>query len=47
MSRLEENLGADSIELTPDELLEIDNGASKITVQGERYAESSLKMINR
>jgi len=45
--RLEENLGAIVIELTPDELLEIRNAASKISVSGTRYSESSQKLINR
>ena len=39
LHRLEENLGAVSVELTPDDLREIDNAASKITVQGARYPE--------
>src|SRR6185369_7721383 len=37
LHRLEENLGAISIELTPDDLREIDEAASHITVQGARY----------
>jgi aryl-alcohol dehydrogenase-like predicted oxidoreductase len=39
LERLEENIGAASIELTPDDLEEIENAASKITVQGARYPE--------
>ena len=39
LHRLEENLGAAAIELTPDDLREIDNASAKITVQGERYPE--------
>jgi aryl-alcohol dehydrogenase-like predicted oxidoreductase len=39
LSRLEENLGAVAVELTSDDLREIDNAASKITVQGARYPE--------
>src|SRR5712692_6255285 len=39
LHRLEENLGAVAIELTPDDLREIDSAASKITVQGARYPE--------
>ena len=35
--RLEENIGAAAVELTPDDLREIDSAASKITVQGARY----------
>jgi aryl-alcohol dehydrogenase-like predicted oxidoreductase len=39
LKRLEENIGAASIELTSDDLREIENAASKITVQGARYPE--------
>jgi aryl-alcohol dehydrogenase-like predicted oxidoreductase len=47
LSRLEENLGAVAIELTSDDLREIDNVASKIPVKGERYPESFQKLVNR
>src|SRR6266487_3708336 len=39
-NRLEENIGAVSVALTPDDLREIDNAASKIAVQGDRYPDS-------
>ena len=39
LERLQENVGAPDIELTPDDLREIDAAASKITVQGARYPE--------
>lgn len=39
LSRLEENIGAAAIELTPDDLGEIETAASQITVQGARYPE--------
>jgi len=39
LSRLEENIGAVEIELASDDLREIDNAASKITVLGARYPE--------
>ena len=39
LSRLEENIGAAAVELTPDDLREIESAASKITVQGARYPE--------
>ena len=39
LHRLEENIGAAAIELTQDDLREIENAASKITVQGARYPE--------
>jgi aryl-alcohol dehydrogenase-like predicted oxidoreductase len=45
--RLEENLGAANVELSPDDLREIDSAASKIHVQGERYPEAMQRMINR
>jgi aryl-alcohol dehydrogenase-like predicted oxidoreductase len=47
LSRLDENLGAAALELSSDELQEINNGASKITVQGGRYSEGAAKLINR
>jgi aryl-alcohol dehydrogenase-like predicted oxidoreductase len=39
LSRLEENIGAVAVELTSDDLREIDSAASKIQVQGARYPE--------
>src|SRR5213595_2180561 len=39
LHRLEENLGAASVELTPDDLRDIETAAAKITVQGARYSE--------
>lgn len=45
--RLEENLGAASLELTADDLREIDAAATQITVQGARYAEAQQKMVGR
>jgi aryl-alcohol dehydrogenase-like predicted oxidoreductase len=39
LHRLEENIGAASVEFTPDDLREIDRAASRITVQGARYPE--------
>jgi aryl-alcohol dehydrogenase-like predicted oxidoreductase len=47
LHRLEENIGAATIELTPDDLREIENAASKITVQGARLPEAVLKMTGR
>jgi aryl-alcohol dehydrogenase-like predicted oxidoreductase len=47
LHRLEENLGGASVELTPRDLLEIDEAASTITVHGHRYAASHQKMIDR
>ena len=45
--RLEENIAADNVELTPDDLQEIDSAASEITPEGERYSESAQRMIDR
>jgi aryl-alcohol dehydrogenase-like predicted oxidoreductase len=47
LHRLGENIGAAVIELTADDLRQIENVASKITVQGARYPENLQKMINR
>lgn len=47
LDRLEENLGAANVELTADDLLEIDNAASKITVQGARYPEHIEQLTGR
>ena len=47
LHRLEENIGATEIELTPDDLLEIDRAASRITPEGARYPESSQRMVDR
>jgi aryl-alcohol dehydrogenase-like predicted oxidoreductase len=44
LNRLEENIGAAAIELTPDDLREIDVAASKIKVEGTRYPEKLEKM---
>jgi aryl-alcohol dehydrogenase-like predicted oxidoreductase len=45
--RLEENIGATTIELTSDDLREIDSAASKITVQGARYPENLEQLTGR
>jgi len=44
LHRLDENLGALAVELTPGDLQEIDEAASKISLQGARLPESVLKM---
>lgn len=43
MERLEENIGAVAVELTSEDLHEIDSAASKITIQGARYPEELEK----
>ena len=45
--RLDENLGAASVELTPDDLREINAATTGLMVQGERYSEGSQRMIDR
>jgi aryl-alcohol dehydrogenase-like predicted oxidoreductase len=47
LHRLDENIGAAAIELTPDDLREIESAASKITLQGDRYPENLEKMTGR
>jgi aryl-alcohol dehydrogenase-like predicted oxidoreductase len=44
LSRLDENMGSVAIQLTADDLREIDNAAAKITVQGDRYPEQLQRM---
>ena len=46
-SRLEENLGAATVRLAPEELNEIRIAVEKITIQGNRYSEGSQKLVNR
>jgi aryl-alcohol dehydrogenase-like predicted oxidoreductase len=45
LHRLEENIGAATVELTTDDLLEIESAASKITMQGARYPENMEQMM--
>jgi aryl-alcohol dehydrogenase-like predicted oxidoreductase len=47
LHRLEENIGAAAVELTSEDLHEIDNAASKITVQGARYPEELQQLVGR
>lgn len=47
LQRLEENIGAAAIELTSDDLREIDSAASQITVQGARYPEHLNRLVGR
>jgi aryl-alcohol dehydrogenase-like predicted oxidoreductase len=46
LTRLEENIAAANVDLTPDDLREIDGAAAKIYIQGERYPELLEKMTN-
>jgi aryl-alcohol dehydrogenase-like predicted oxidoreductase len=47
LTRVEENIGAAAMALTPDDLREIDLAASQITVQGERYPEELERLTYR
>ena len=47
LHRLDENIGAVAVKLTPDDLRDIENAASKITVQGARYPENIERMTGR
>ena len=47
LNRLEENIGSVAVELTPDDLLDIERAASKITVHGARYPEKLEQMTGR
>jgi aryl-alcohol dehydrogenase-like predicted oxidoreductase len=47
LDRLDENIGALAVELTPGDLGDIDSAASKITVQGARYPEKLEQMTGR
>ncbi len=47
LHRLEENIGAAALELTAEDLRQIDNAASKITVQGARYPEELQRLVGR
>src|SRR5437867_3388610 len=45
--RLEENIGAASVQLSPEDLRELESAASKIAVQGARYPEHLQKLVGR
>jgi aryl-alcohol dehydrogenase-like predicted oxidoreductase len=45
--RLEENVGAGNIELTADDLRQLDDATSQINLQGARYPEQLLKLVGR
>ena len=47
LRRLEENLGAVDIELTADDVRQLESAASKIPVQGARYPEELQKLVGR
>jgi aryl-alcohol dehydrogenase-like predicted oxidoreductase len=47
LHRLEENIGAVAVELTPEELRDIDRAVKQITVQGARYPEHLQQLVGR
>jgi aryl-alcohol dehydrogenase-like predicted oxidoreductase len=47
LHRLEENMGAVNVQLSPDDLRELDTAASRIPVQGARYPEELQKLVGR
>jgi len=47
LHRLEENNGATAVELTPEDLRQLDSATSKIAVQGARYPEELQKLVGR
>lgn len=47
LNRLEENIGAAAVELSPEDLRQIGNAAAKIPVQGARYPEELQKLVGR
>jgi aryl-alcohol dehydrogenase-like predicted oxidoreductase len=47
LHRLEENLGAENVTLTSDDLREIEDATAEISVQGARYSENSQRWIDR
>jgi aryl-alcohol dehydrogenase-like predicted oxidoreductase len=47
LHRLHENVAATSIELSAEDLREIESATSKVAVQGARYSEAAQRMINR
>lgn len=47
LHRLEENIGALDVHLSPDDIRELETAASKVSVQGARYTEALQKMVGR
>ena len=47
LHRLEENIGASAVELTREDLRQLETAASKISVQGARYPEELQKLVGR
>ena len=47
LDRLEENIGAANVQLSPEDLRELEMAASKIPLQGARYPEELQKLVGR
>jgi aryl-alcohol dehydrogenase-like predicted oxidoreductase len=47
LERLDENIGAVNVELTPDDLREINSALSGMTIQGDRYSQAHQQLTNR
>jgi aryl-alcohol dehydrogenase-like predicted oxidoreductase len=47
LNRLDDNIAAEDVLLSPDDLRAIESAAAKITVQGERYPEHLARMVGR
>jgi aryl-alcohol dehydrogenase-like predicted oxidoreductase len=47
LSRLDENLGAADLALTPEDLTELDEASTQVRIVGDRYPEAMQRMINR
>jgi aryl-alcohol dehydrogenase-like predicted oxidoreductase len=47
LERLDENIGALSVQFTPDELRDIDDAVSQLTIVGDRYPEEHRRLIDR
>jgi aryl-alcohol dehydrogenase-like predicted oxidoreductase len=47
LHRLEENLGAVTLQLSVEELQKMDEASAKIKISGERYSETAQKWIDR
>jgi len=47
LQRLDENLGSADLNLTPEDLAELDSASAMVQVQGDRYPEAMQRMIDR
>ena len=47
LTRLDENLGAAEVTLTPEDLMELDEASTQVKIVGDRYPEAMQRMVNR